>query len=111
MPPQVNISINLSILEWLRKEAEATLIYKVNYLPSLAQISLKGHVCAAGEKREVHEVLEAQKQRKPPPPTVFQAVTVSESTDVSTPIPPLPKPSTEQKTPPQKPQPCGWESQ
>jgi len=119
MPPHVNINVNLSILEWAQKEmgiaeAEASFIYTVNYLPSVAQISLKGTVRVTGEKKEVDEVLDAERQKKPPLPAVFQAVMnfctaqavmLSQSTNVPPPIPPIQMPPAEQKTQPQKSQP------
>ena len=103
MPPHVNIKVDLSILEWAQKEAgvaeaEASFTYTVNYLPSVAQISLKGAVRVAGEKKEVDEVLEAERQKKSPPSAVFQAVInfctaqaimLAQSTNVPPPIPPI----------------------
>jgi hypothetical protein len=113
-PQQVQISVNLNLVGIEQKSEtviEAPFVFTVSYLPSIAQISIKGRAHVHGEKNELVQIVEDYKQKKPPPPMVMQAISNTcfvEATIITRSIgiiPPIPLPTTtpppdQKKTPP-----------
>lgn len=104
LPPQVQISVNINVVGIEHKGdtvAEAPFVFTVNYVPSVAQISIKGTAQVSGDKEEITKLVEDHKQQKAPPAVVVQAlsnmamleaVILSKSLSVPPPLPPIPVP-------------------
>ncbi len=102
MPPQVHIAVNINLLGLEGKSdvmAEAPFVFTVNFVPSVAQISIRGRAQINGESDEIRKMLDESKQQKPPPLAVVQAVSnasmaeailLSKAMNVPPPLPPLP---------------------
>jgi hypothetical protein len=102
MPPQVHINVNINILGFEGRSdvtAEAPFVFTVNFVPSIAQISIKGRAHINGDAGEIKKILDESKQQKPPPMAIVQAVSnasmaeailLSKTLNIPPPLPPLP---------------------
>jgi hypothetical protein len=101
LPPQVQIAVNINIVGLDIKNAstvDAPFVFKVNYSPSIAQLSVKGRAQVIGEEREISKMINDHKQNKPPPAPMIQAVSsiamaeailLSKSLGIPPPLPPM----------------------
>jgi hypothetical protein len=107
-PPGVHISTNVNIMGVEQKgDALAVpFVVTIGYMPSVAQISLKGQATVSGEKAELERLQDDYKKQRTPPPQLLQTITnvsLIEATMLSRTLnipPPIPLPSL---PPPQKP--------
>jgi hypothetical protein len=102
MPPQVHIAVNINVLGFEGKSdvmVEAPFVFTVNFVPSIAQISIRGRAHINGESDEIKRILDESKQQKPPPLAIVQAVSnasmaeailLSKTLNIPPPLPPLP---------------------
>jgi hypothetical protein len=102
MPPQVHINVNINIMGLEEKSdvaAEAPFVFTVNFVPSIAQISVRGRAFITGESAEIKKMMDESKEQKPPPIAVVQAVSnasmaeailLSKTLNIPPPLPPLP---------------------
>ena len=77
IPSPVKIAVNVNLLSAELKgesNAEIPFVFVVNYIPSVAQITIKGHVIVSGSDKEINEIIKAQKEKKPPPRSIMQSV-------------------------------------
>src|SRR5207249_11889304 len=77
LPAQVQIAVNINIVGLEQKNestAEAPFVFTVSYIPSIAQLSIKGKAQIAGDRAEVSQMIDESKRNRPPPATVIQAV-------------------------------------
>ena len=112
--PPIKINTNLNIFDVEKKTEdflEVSFVLTVNYNPSIAQISLKGRAYVTGDKKEINEIYQGHKQKKPPPPVVVQSVSnvvfvesvlISRTLNIPPPIP-LPQISPTRKPSEKKP--------
>jgi len=101
LPPQVQIAVNINIVGLDMKNAstaDAPFVFTVNYSPSIAQLSVKGHAQVIGEEGEISKMIDDHKQNKPPPVAIIQAVSsiamaeailLSKSLGIPPPLPPM----------------------
>jgi len=100
-PPGVHISTNVNIMGVEQKgEALAVpFVVTISYMPSVAQISLKGQAVVSGEKAELERLQSDYKNQRAPPPQLLQSITnvsLIEATVLSRTLnipPPIPLPS------------------
>ncbi|MEM0216339.1 MAG: hypothetical protein QXK78_03295 [Candidatus Bathyarchaeia archaeon] len=75
--PPLQINTNLNILA-IEKRGDQTLevpfILTVNYIPAVAQLSLKGKAYVTGDDKELSEIYSAYRDKKPPPPIIVQSI-------------------------------------
>jgi hypothetical protein len=102
LPPQVHIAVNINVLGFEEKSdvmVEAPFVFTVNFVPSIAQISIRGRAHINGESEEIKKILDESKQQKPPPLAIVQAVSnasmaeailLSKTLNIPPPLPPLP---------------------
>jgi hypothetical protein len=102
LPPQVHIAVNINVLGFEGKSdvmVEAPFVFTVNFVPSIAQISIRGRAHINGESEEIKKILDESKQQKPPPLAIVQAVSnasmaeailLSKTLNIPPPLPPLP---------------------
>src|SRR5436853_6411324 len=77
LPAQVQIAVNINIVGLDQKTectVEAPFVFTVSYTPSIAQLSVKGKAQVTGDKHEVVQMTDEHNKKRPPPPTVIQAV-------------------------------------
>jgi hypothetical protein len=75
--PQIQIATNLNIVGINQKredELEVPFVFSINYNPAIAQINVKGKALVRGTKEELKEIQNGYTDKKPPPPTIVQAV-------------------------------------
>jgi hypothetical protein len=109
LPAQVQIAVNINMLD-INQRPDGTLdapfVFTVNFVPSIAQISIKGKARISGEGEDTKKIAEDHKAQKPPPAQLVQAVSnaaiadailISRSLNIPPPLPPIPQP----QTPPQ----------
>ena len=108
LPPQIQIAVNINMLgieEQADGSLQAPFVFTVNYIPAIAQISIKGRAKLRGEKDEVQKILQEHKEQKAPPTQIIQAVSgtaiaeailISKAMGIPPPLPPLPSPATTQ---------------
>jgi hypothetical protein len=101
LPSQVQIAVNINIVGLEQKNdslVEAPFVFTVNYTPSIAQLSVKGRAQISGDRSEVAQLVEENKNNSPPPSTVIQAVSsiaiaeaiiMSKSLSIPPPLPPI----------------------
>jgi len=106
--PLMQITTNLNVVgaEMKGNLLEFPFVFNINYAPAVAQINMRGKARVTGSEKELEEIHEAYKQKKPPPPVVIQSISnvafvesvvVSRTISVPPPIP-LPKiPTTQSK--------------
>ncbi len=100
--PPVQIATNLNIVGISKKGAnllEVPFVFTINYMPGVAQISLKGKSHVKGSEDELKQILKEHKEKTPPPPVVLQSISnfvllesviICRSLNIPPPIP-LPK--------------------
>jgi len=101
LPVQLQIAVNINIVGFDQKgdsTLDAPFVFTVNYAPSVAQMSVRGHAQVQGDVEEIRKLVEEHKQNKPPPSTIIQAVSsiamaesilMSKSLGVPPPLPQL----------------------
>jgi len=106
LPPQVQIGVNINMLDIEQRSdgaLDAPFVFTVNFVPAIAQISIKGKAKISGDAEETRKVLEEHKAQKPPPVQLVQAVSnaaiadailISRSLNIPPPLPPIPQPQT-----------------
>jgi hypothetical protein len=75
--PPVQVSTNLNVVGFNEKGEdmlEVPFVFTVNYIPAVAQISLKGKSHVVGSKEELKEIRDAYREKKPPPPVIVQSI-------------------------------------
>jgi hypothetical protein len=104
MPPQVQIGVNINMLDIDQRSdgsLDAPFIFTVNFVPSIAQISIKGKAKISGASEETQKIIEDHKAQKAPPVQLVQAVSnaamadailISRSLNIPPPLPPIPQP-------------------
>jgi len=104
-PMQITTNLNVVGAEMKDKLLEFPFVLNINYAPAIAQINMRGKARVTGSEKELEEIHEAYKQKKPPPPAVIQSISnvafvesvvISRTINVPPPIP-LPKIPTTQK--------------
>jgi hypothetical protein len=111
--PSVKISTNLNVVGINKKRRgvlEAPFVFTINYMPAVAQISVKGKAYLKGSKDELKKIHTSYTEKKPPPPTVVQSISniaflesviISRTLQIPPPIP-LPRiPSVQKKKMPE----------
>jgi hypothetical protein len=111
--PPVKVSTNLNVVGINKKPKgilEVPFVFTINYMPAVAQISVKGRARIKGPKDELKKIHTAYTEKKPPPPIVVQSISnivflesviISRTLRIPPPIP-LPKiPSVEKKKMPE----------
>jgi hypothetical protein len=108
LPAQVQIGVNINMLDINERSdgsLDAPFVFTVNFVPSIAQISIKGQAKISGEGGEKKKIVDDHKAQKPPPPQLVQAVSnaamadailISRSLNIPPPLPPIPQPQTAQ---------------
>lgn len=104
LPAQVQIGVNINMLD-INQRSDGTLdapfVFTVNFVPSIAQISIKGKARISGEGEDTKKIAEDHKAQKPPPAQLVQAVSnaaiadailISRSLNIPPPLPPIPQP-------------------
>ena len=108
--PPVQIATNLNVVG-INKKDEETLevpfVFTINYIPAVAQISMKGKSHVTGLKDELQQILKDNKEKKHPPQVVMQTISnivflesviVCRSLNIPPPIPlPTISPTTQKK--------------
>ena len=109
LPAQVQIGVNINMLDINQRSdgaLDAPFVFTVNFVPSIAQISIRGKARISGEGEDTKKIVEDHKAQKPPPAQLVQAVSnaaiadailISRSLNIPPPLPPIPQP----QTPPQ----------
>jgi len=112
LPPQVQIGVNINMLDISERpdgSLDAPFVFTVNYMPSIAQISIKGKAKISGE--DTKKIAEDHKAQKSPPPQLLQAVSntamgdavlISRSLNIPPPLPPIPQAQTQAQPQPPK---------
>jgi hypothetical protein len=75
--PQIQIATNLNLVGINQKredELEVPFVFSISYNPAIAQINVKGKAFVRGSKEELKEIHDGYSDKKPPPPTIVQAV-------------------------------------
>lgn len=108
LPPQIQITVNINVLKFEVKEGkiEVSVVFTVNYNPSIAQITLKGKGDVEGDEEELNSVASDFKSKGPSPQIIqafsnsmmAEAVMISKAIGVPPPLPPISFPSQKQKT-------------
>lgn len=104
MPPQVQIGVNINMLDIDQRSdgsLDAPFVFTINFVPSIAQISIKGKAKISGASEETQKIIEDHKAQKAPPVQLVQAVSnaamadailISRSLNIPPPLPPIPQP-------------------
>jgi hypothetical protein len=104
LPPQLQIGLNINMLDIDQKPdgtLDAPFLFAVNFIPSIAQISIKGKAKISGGSDETSKIVDDQKAHKPLPVQIVQAVSsaamadailISRSLNIPPPLPPIPQP-------------------
>lgn len=108
--PPVQITTNLNVTEVKKKREdilEVPFIFTINYIPPIAQISLKGEAHVKGTREDIAKIHSIYLEKKPPPPQLFQSIfnvaftesiLITRTLNVPPPIPQF-QPAIEQKKP------------
>lgn len=100
--PPVKVATNLKVVGIESKGEnllEVPFLFAINYAPAIAQISLKGKSHVVGSEKELTQIRDAHKNKKPPPPVIVQSISnvaflesviISRTLNIPPPIP-LPK--------------------
>lgn len=106
LPPQVQIGVNINMLDIDQRSdgsLDAPFVFTVNFVPSIAQISIKGKAKISGGSEDTKKIVDDHKAQKPPPVQLVQAVSnaaiadailISRSLNIPPPIPSIPQPQT-----------------
>ncbi|UCE44402.1 MAG: hypothetical protein JSV57_02680 [Candidatus Bathyarchaeota archaeon] len=107
--PPVKVSTNLNVVAINKKPKgmlEVPFVFTINYMPAVAQISVKGKAHVKGAKDDLKKIHTAYIEKKPPPPIIVQSISnvvflesviISRTLRIPPPIP-LPKiPSVQKK--------------
>lgn len=109
--PPVQIATNLNLVgvnKMKEDRLEVPFVFTINYIPAIAQISIRGKAYVKGTKDEVTKVHNAYLEKKPPPPQLFQsifnvalteAILITRTLNVPPPIPQIQPPSAQKKKP------------
>jgi hypothetical protein len=100
LPPQLQIAINLNLLgfEENGSNLQASFVFTVNFMPAVAQMSIRGHATVAGGKEQLAKIVQENKEQKPPPQQIVQsilnitmaeAVILAKTIGVPPPLPPI----------------------
>jgi hypothetical protein len=74
-PVQIATNLNLIAIEKKRDDLlEVPFLFTINYIPAVAQISVKGKAHVTGEKEELIQIHKAYSEKKPPPPIIVQSI-------------------------------------
>lgn len=104
LPPQVQIGVNINMLDIDQRSdgsLDAPFVFTVNFVPSIAQMSIKGRAKISGAGEEIKKIIEDHRAQKPPPVQLVQAVSnaaladailISRSLSIPPPIPSIPQP-------------------
>jgi len=111
LPKGMQLSTSFSLAE-VRREGERVVVsfsVLIQYLPSVAQLSLSGKAVLTGEEEELGKVVEAYERRKPPPVELLQplmgvvlaeAILLARSLNLPSPLPlPVLRPGPEEEKP------------
>ena len=109
-PSGVHISTNVNIMgvEQRGEALAVPFVVTISYMPSVAQISLKGQAIVSGEKAELERLQSDYKNQRAPPPQLLQSITnvsLIEATVLSRTLnipPPIPLPSLPPQQKPEK---------
>ena len=97
--PSVKVSTNLNVAGVEKKSEqilEIPFVFTINYVPAVAQISIRGKAHVSGDKKELDKIYRSYKEKKPPPPAIIQpisnvvfieAVLISRTVNIPPPIP------------------------
>lgn len=108
MPGQLQIGVNINMLDIDQRSdgsLDAPFVFTVNFVPSIAQISIKGKAKISGAPDETKKIIDDYKAQKTPPVQLVQAVSnaamadailISRSLNIPPPLPPIPQPQTQQ---------------
>lgn len=111
MPPQVQIGVNINMVDIDQRSdgsLDAPFVFTVNFVPSIAQISIKGKAKISGASEETKKIIEDHKAQKAPPVQLVQAVSnaamadailISRSLNIPPPLPPIPQPQAQPPLP------------
>lgn len=106
--PPVKIATNVNILGINKKGAdvlEVPFVFTINYMPPVAQISVKGRAHIRGREDELRKIHGSYVEKKPPPEIVVQSISnvvflesviITRSLNVPPPIP-LPRITTKKE--------------
>jgi hypothetical protein len=75
--PPVKIATNVNILGINKKQAdllEVPFVFTINYMPPVAQISVKGRAHIKGKEDELKKIHSSYVEKKPPPQIVVQSI-------------------------------------
>jgi len=75
--PPVQIATNLNLIAVEKKQddlLEVPFVFTINYIPAIAQISVKGKAHVTGEKEELTQIHKAYSEKKPPLPIIVQSI-------------------------------------
>ena len=109
LPQQVQIAVNINMLSMDERadgSLDAPFVFTVNFVPSIAQISIKGRAKISGEPDDTKKISEEHKASKPPPPQLVQAISnaamadailISRSLNIPPPLPPIPQGQNQQQ--------------
>lgn len=100
LPPQLQIVINLNLLGFEERggNLQAPFVFTVNFVPAVAQMSIRGHATVAGGKEELGKIVQESKEQKSPPQqiaqsilniTIAEAVILAKTIGVPPPLPPI----------------------
>lgn len=104
MPGQLQIGVNINMLDIDQRadgSLDAPFVFTVNFVPSIAQISIKGKAKINGAAEETKKIVDDYKAQKTPPVQLVQAVSnaamadailISRSLNIPPPLPPIPQP-------------------
>jgi hypothetical protein len=108
IPPQIQINVNINVLKFELKggKIEVSVVFTVNYNPSIAQIMLKGKGEVEGDEAELNAIVSDFKSKGPAPQIIqafsnsmmAEAVMISKAIGIPPPIPPISFPYQKQKT-------------
>jgi len=74
-PVQIATNLNLIAVEKKRDDLlEVPFVFTINYIPAVAQISVKGKAHVTGEKEELAQIHKAYSDKKPPLPIIMQSI-------------------------------------
>ena len=109
-PAGVHISTNVNIvgIEPKGEELSVPFVVTIGYIPSIAQMNLKGRAILSGERDELERVQDDYKKQRAPPSQLLRSITtvsLTEATVISRTLnipPPIPLPEMPQPPKPDK---------
>ena len=103
LPPQVQIGVNINML-YIDQRSDGSLdapfVFTVNYVPSIAQISIKGKAKITGPAEDTKKIMDEHKAQKTPVQLIqavsntamADAILLSRTLNIPPPLPPIPQP-------------------